>query len=1546
MIINPDDRPRRAVAITEAPAAPNTARKGAGEPVRRATGRNWLFSWGVLVLGLLLTTIATRHMNASVEQSAELAFAARCNEIQREISTRLDDHARVLMSGAALFDATAVVTRETWRIFTRSQRVDQQLPGIQGIGFSLLIPRPELSRHLQDMRREGFPEYNVRPAGIRDLYSSIIYLEPFSGRNLRAFGYDMFSEPVRRAAMERARDTDAAAISGKVLLVQETDKRVQAGTLMYVPVYRHGMPTASVTQRRAAIYGWVYSPYRMNDLLKGILNPIDPDRESGLHVKVFDGASPARHSLLYENVPLENENLWPEKCFTRQMPVDFNGHYWTLHFTQTGGGVFTAAYAKVWFTTVGGTLIALLLFALSRVLLNTRTEARRLADELTANLQKSEDALRQATDRLSLAVSAGGVGIWDYDVVHNRLAWDDQMFRLYGITSDQFSGAYAAWQAGVHPEDRQRGDDAIQGALRNDKAFDIEFRVLWPDGTIRHIRGLAAVQRDAAGHPLRMIGTNWDITAQKQAEENIKQQASLINSLLDSIPDLIFFKDVTGVYLGCNPAFTEFVGRSRDAIVGKTDYELFGQEIAESFRKNDQRMLDLRETRHNEEMITYPDGQQRLVDTIKTPYWGPEGKLIGILGISRDVTERQQAEVALRESEANFRAFFETMTDMIMVGTPEGRILFTNSAVTRTLGYTAEELKGMHLLDVHPPDRRREAEDVFAAMFRGERESCPLPLTRRDGGLVPVETRVWFGQWNGANCLFGLCKNLTAEQEATQRFERLFRNNPALMALSTLPDRRFTDVNDAFLETLGYARDEVLGQTALDVGLFAQPEQQAAMTKKLLADNSFANLEMQIRRKDGTILDGLFSADVIRNQDRQYLLTVMLDITARKRAEAELARLSVIQRELMRLATEFVNVPLEQQDAAIDQSLTIMGQLIQADRAYLFAYDFDAGVMSNTHEWCGPGITPEIGNLKALPNALLPEWVTAHQRGELLYIPSVAALPADLYLRQVLEPQGIRSLITLPLMQSATCLGFVGFDAVGEERRWGEEEVALLRVLAEIYAHFQARRKTERETRELQQRLAQARDEAQAAARAKSLFLANMSHEIRTPLNAILGYAQIMEHECRVCPTKHRLGAITRSGEHLLELITDLLELVCGDSHAVTLAPTTFDLSQVLDDVRVMFVQRPEAESLTLAVSHDPDIPPFIRADKGKIRQILMNLVGNAVKFTQQGGVRLSASIVPGDGPDGITLAVTVEDTGSGIRQDELGHVFELFYLGENSRNTGKGTGLGLPLSQRYARALGGDITVTSQPGAGSCFRFTFQAQVVNAAATPPRQERASRLAPNQRVPHLLVADDDPASRDLLATMLTAAGFTVETVASAGLALDRLRQAGAIDGLLIDKQMPEMNGYEAIGHLRERPGGRDLAVLVVTASGFADEREHALAAGANGYVAKPVRREDLLEEIGRVTGVRYAEEPAPATGHATTEPAALDAAALARLPLELCRRLDHALHRGDIRQLHSLVEGIARDQAGLAAGLGRLIDSYQYDRLHRLLEAAKGAGDG
>lgn len=789
----------------------------------------------------------------------------------------------------------------------------------------------------------------------------------------------------------------------------------------------------------------------------------------------------------------------------------------TFCFGQLSGGWVTKSCADVWLILLSGTVSTLLLRALINFLLNTHSEAQKLAKVMTADLLKSEEALRQVTERLSLAARAGGVGIWDYDVISNHLVWDAQMFRLYGITPEQFSGAYEAWQAGVHPEDRKWGDERIQLALRGEKEFDIEFRIVWPDGSIRYIRGFAMVQRDDAGNPLRMIGTNWDITSQKRADE------------------------------------------------------------------------------------------------------------------------------ALRESESNFRTFFESMTDMIMAGTPKGSILFANSAVTRTLGYTPEELKGMHLLDLHPTDKRQEAETILIAMFKGEQESCSLPLMSKTGVLVPVEIRVWFGTWNGEHCLFCICKNVRAEQEARQR-------------------------------------------------------------------------------------------------------------------------------------------------------------------------------------------------------------------------------------------------LTLE------------------------------------------------------------RDAAQAAALAKSLFVSNMSHEIRTPLNVILGYVQIMERECQACPVKPRLKAITRSGEHLLELLTDLLELVRGDAHTIRLASKTFDFYQALEDVRLMFVRHPESQGLTLEFTYLSNVPRLIHADSEKIRQILVNLVGNAVKFTEKGSVCVSASVLGGTMPAGdFMIAIDVKDTGCGIGEDDLNRIFDVFEQAESGWEGGKGTGLGLFMSQRYARALGGDITVMSQLGEGSCFRFTFRARIASEETNGQSLTgNGLRLFKNQRALRLLVVDDDPLNRDMLVIMLEPAGFVVETATCAEQALCRIRQTEAFDLILMDKRMPDMDGYEAIAQIRKLPSGRVPPVVMVTASGFADEGIPAFAAGANGYISKPVQREQLLMEIARVCGIQYDDGQKQQMGSSLAMPAGLDAQAMAQIPEEQRRLLSQALCLGDILALRKIVETIAQHHAELAAHICELVDSYNYDSLQGLLDSAKG----
>jgi PAS domain S-box-containing protein len=242
-------------------------------------------------------------------------------------------------------------------------------------------------------------------------------------------------------------------------------------------------------------------------------------------------------------------------------------------------------------------------------------------------------------------------------------------------------------------------------------------------------------------------------------------------------------------------------------------------------------------------------------------------------------------EQALRESEHNLRTFFDSMVDLVFVGDLQGKILHCNHAAVEKLGHTQAELCAFYFLDLHPPHLRQEAQAIIAAMAGGTTRTCPLPLQRKDGSLLPVETHVWHGQWDGQPCLFGLCKDLSKEQESLQRFNRLFDGNPAPLALTDPATRRFVEVNGAFLRLTGYDRETVIGATSEDLHLFVHPDKQQRAATELIEEGRIRDVELQVRCKNGSFVDGLFSGEVIESQGQRWLLTVMIDQTARKRAE-------------------------------------------------------------------------------------------------------------------------------------------------------------------------------------------------------------------------------------------------------------------------------------------------------------------------------------------------------------------------------------------------------------------------------------------------------------------------------------------------------------------------------------------------------------------------------------------------------------------------------------------------------------------------------------
>ncbi len=396
-----------------------------------------------------------------------------------------------------------------------------------------------------------------------------------------------------------------------------------------------------------------------------------------------------------------------------------------------------------------------------------------------------------------------------------------------------------------------------------------------------------------------------DITARKKTEEALRISETLYHNLFENMLDgfawcKMLFDDENKpydfTYLAVNKAFEAQTGLKD--VVGKNV-----SEIIPGIRESDPELFELYGTvAQGGPPRNFEFYLQSLKMWLSISVYSPQiGYFVAIFEV---ITQRKLIENALKESEVNYHTFFDTMGDMILVANQSGRIIFTNKALKHKLGYTAEELSEMYAIDLNPADARPEASEIFEAMFRGDREMCPLPLETKSGELIPAESRLWFGRWNGADCIFGISKDVSAELEAKLRFESIFRHSPTPMALSVFPEQTFTDVNNAFLRTLDYSFEEIIGKTTHELGLFPKQEEQEAASKQLLSSGRITNIELQVNGKNGKIIQGLFSGELMSINGKKYLLTAMIDITRRKQAEEALIESEKKYRQLVELAQE------------------------------------------------------------------------------------------------------------------------------------------------------------------------------------------------------------------------------------------------------------------------------------------------------------------------------------------------------------------------------------------------------------------------------------------------------------------------------------------------------------------------------------------------------------------------------------------------------------------------------------------------------------------
>ncbi|KAF0197542.1 MAG: hypothetical protein FD166_1845 [Bacteroidetes bacterium] len=1352
-----------------------------------------LIAWVILVFTFAVTAMTAYNVRVQAKKDAEREFLLECMDVHTRISSRLHSHALMLRSGSALFGASDSVTRLDWKLFYDGLAVNRNLPGIQGLGYSVIIPKKQLAKHILGIRYEGFPDYQVRPEGDRDIYTSIVFLEPFKGRNLRAFGYDMYSEKVRRRAMELSRDSNVVMLSGRVQLVQETNMNVQAGTLMYVPVYKRGMPTNTVKERRAAIVGWVYSPYRMDDLLKGILGNRYQEISKKIRLRVYDDNPANQETLLFDSQTVaENQDSGPS--ITNQMRLIFNGKTWYMNFTNSSDPRLKFLNNQVVIVLITGFTFGILLFLLSLSLLNTRYRVKlagRLSTELRESLDKQVALFKAIPD---------AIFIYDQDTgkieeINNKAA------EQYGFSSSEFV-RLSNTDLSVKPEtvnqitEKQDHEIASSFHLRkNGSTFPVE--VNSRSFLLNGIQKTIAVARD--------------ITERKKTEDALLESENRFRHAFDYAAAGICMVSIDGRFLRANEVFRQLLGYSEEELnimhfndITHPDDLQIGLDHLE--------MLVLGKAQRASFSKRYISKSNRIIwgylsiSLVRDNMDKPKFFITHII----DQTQSKQSEEDLRRSEERLRMILDSLPVAVYVSpvSPEVDTTSMTGNIEAMSGYSTAEYiaePDFWRSRLHPDDKERVVDSFRNAPSTGKHLIEYRWLTR-DGSYKWFLDRSVIRQSETGMEFLGVIIDITGRKEAEETLKEseeqysTFINSTSDIVFLKDEELKYRILNEKQAELFGMSKSEIIGKSDDELmtpesaalckasDIIVLSSNQLNISYEPFGNRVFETRKFPVKLKNGNTGVGAYIRDITESKRTALIQEIQYAIATTMVSAMSLADLfEVVRNELGKLmdTTNFYVVFANEKSGILqtifeidetglltewpaDNSLT--GYLIKENRPLLLKRDEITALAregkitlpgSVAEAWLGVPLhigkdqsaailiqsysnseaydksSVEVLEVIALQlgvfiakkreeeNALMllqaieqspVSVIITDKKGIIEYVNPKTELMSGYQAEELVEKNvellGSRdhSFRTNKLLWETISTGkewkgeFLNQKKNGE-LYWDSATVSPIFDDKGRIINYLAIQEDITEKKRLLEALIEAKEKAEAGDRLKTAFINNISHEIRTPLNGILGFSQfLIDPDIELGDKQEYIELLNQSSDRLIDTISGFIDISLIVSDTLEVRKSRFTLKDVTEDIIVTFYEQCRSRNLEFKL----DMPGkkediWFDSDAVLIRKVLVQLMNNAIKFTQSGSVSL------GFRRENRTPGFFVKDTGIGIDPDSLDEIFKSFTQTERYTDRKyQGTGLGLAIAKGIIEKMGGKLRVESEKGIGSTFSFTL----------------------------------------------------------------------------------------------------------------------------------------------------------------------------------------------------------------------------------------------